>query len=49
MQGPLPRSTFQRARDEAIEGTEWRLREATLVKAKTESRTDKAEAMKVAA
>jgi hypothetical protein len=31
----LPRTTFQRARDEAIECTEWSLRGATLVKVKT--------------
>jgi hypothetical protein len=43
----LPRSTFQRARDEAIEGTEWSLQGATLVKVKTEPEIVEAEAMKM--
>jgi hypothetical protein len=34
----LPRSTFQRARDEAIADAEWSLRGATLVRAKIEAR-----------
>jgi hypothetical protein len=45
----LPRATFQRARDDAIEAAEWSLRGATLVRARIEARNDEAGAIKMAA
>jgi hypothetical protein len=45
-----PSTTFQRARDQAIEVTEWFLRGATLVRANIEAKNDElAGAMKIAA